>query len=84
MQKFAIYTLGFFLPLAAYVAYTNWQPNRFEARTAGGWIYVVDLRSGEVTSCIRRDCQVIKSGEATPATSSLAVSGLRPLETDAR
>lgn len=74
MKKFAVYTLGFFVPVIAYWALSNawWRATRFEARTADGWIYVVDRRTGEVTSCLERTCQVIKA--ATEAAAS-AVPG---------
>lgn len=64
MKKLALYTLGFLGPVLALFVAQNvyWKTTRFEARAADGWIYVVDRNTGEVTSCIRRTCQVIRRG----------------------
>lgn len=53
MRKFAIYTLGFIVPIIAVVIGQNiWsRMARFEARTDDGTIYVVDRRTGETVRC---------------------------------
>ncbi len=81
MKKFAIYTAGFLLPVVATLAGMSlWHSAvRYEVRTAEGFLYIVDRRTGEVTSCGHLKCRTIRPADGTAIAETQAAGAFDDL-----